>query len=325
MSVTLHRTIRPSQLLRGGLMPAMLTAEVILFSVLSSQFLTRGSISDLLVNAGDLALVAAGLTLVILLGGIDVSVGAMLGVLSWVAATLVNTGMHPLLVVVVTATGGILMGCLNGLIVVVAGVAPIIATLGMSAVYQTVLFLLWNSRDLFSGPVTPLLSGQPWAGVPMLMLPVLLVFALLYYTLRMRRFGRHIYAAGNDPVGARLLGVNTARVTFGAYAVLGLLVGFASLIYLGRVGVVQSNSGSELTLAAIAAVVVGGTSVLGGQGGVLRTLGGLLFIAVLEKGVVLVGVPALWSGVLVGVAVALAVSIDVITRRNLERQAGAHS
>jgi predicted ABC-type sugar transport system permease subunit len=88
---------------------------------------------------------------------------------------------------------------------------------------------------------------------------------------------------------------------------------------------VQSNSGSELTLAAIAAVVVGGTSVLGGQGGVLRTLGGLLFIAVLEKGVVLVGVPALWSGVLVGVAVALAVSIDVITRRNLERQAGAHS
>ncbi|RIJ71295.1 ABC transporter permease [Nakamurella silvestris] len=314
------RSISSATLLRSGLMPVLLVLELIVFGVLSKEFFTAGNLSDLVVNSGDLALIAAGMTLVIMLSGIDVSVGPMLGVLTWGVATMTGAGLSPWVVVLTTVAAGALLGAVNGTVIVVGGVAPIIATLGMAAVYQTVLFLLWGSRDLFTGPVVPLLSGQKALGVPLMVIPILLVFVVLAYVLKMRRFGRHIYAIGNDATGARLLGVSVGRVTFGAYVLLGALVGLASMIYVGRVGVVQSNSGSELTLAAIAAVVVGGTSILGGQGGVVRTLGGLLFIAVLQKGIVLVGVPALWSGVMVGAAVALAVSVDVITRRQVDRR-----
>lgn len=318
-----HGTNRIVRLLRNGLMPVLLIGELLVFSVLSDQFWTAGNITDLIVNSADLALLAAGMTLVILLGGIDVSVGPMMGVIAWVVATAMSSGVDSWLVVALALVCGVLMGAFNGSIVVFGGVAPIIATLGMSAVYQTVLFVLWNSRDRFGGPVLPLLSAQPVAGIPLLVFPILLIYAVLAYVLRMRRFGRHIYAVGNDSVGARLLGVPAGRVTFFTYLVLGALVSVAAMLYVGRVGVIQANSGADMSIAAVAAVVVGGTSILGGQGGVIRTLGGLLFIAVLQKGIVLAGVPSLWSGAMVGAAVALAVAVDVVTNRVITRKQGA--
>jgi ribose/xylose/arabinose/galactoside ABC-type transport system permease subunit len=116
--------------------------------------------------------------------------------------------------------------------------------------------------------------------------------------------------------------VKVFRTTFSAYIVVGVLVGAAALLYSSRVGVVQAYSGAELSLPAIAAVVIGGTSILGGEGGVLRTLGGLAFIAVLQNGVVLLGVPPLWNGAMVGAAIALAVTFDVLSRRMIDKRIG---
>jgi len=309
-----------SSALRHGLLPLLLAAEIVFFSLASPTFLTTNNLSNVVINSSDLAVIAAGLTLVVLLGGIDVSTGSMLGVIAWVVATLNQHGTAPVLVIGAAVLAGAVLGSLNGGLIALGGVSPIIATLGTSAVFSTLLFLLWNSTDVFAAPVSPLLGSGRMGGCPLVGMVVLAVFALLSYLSRQRAYGWHVYAIGNDREGARLLGVKTTRVVFVTYLLLGGCVGLSAVIYAGRVGVVQASSGSELTLSAVAAVVVGGTSILGGEGSVLKTLGGLLFVAVLQNGVVLIGVPPLWNGVLVGVAVALAVWLDIATRRGKGRR-----
>jgi ribose/xylose/arabinose/galactoside ABC-type transport system permease subunit len=318
------RTVALLGAARNLLLPVLLIGELVLFATTAPAFLSPANLSNVVVNAADLALIAGGLTLVILLAGIDVSVGPMLGVIAWLGASLHVGGLPALLVIVLTLLFGALLGGVNGGLVVLGRVPPIIATLGMAAVYKSVLFVLWDSTDVFTTPVVPALGpAARVGGFPVVGVMVIAAYLVLAYVLRQRVFGRRLYAIGNDPEGARLLGVPVRRTTFGAYVVVGALVGLAALVYAGRVGAVQANSGAELTLPAIAAVVVGGTSVLGGEGGVLRTLGGLLFIAVLQNGVVLLGVPPLWNGVMIGAAVALAVIFDVLTRRILDKRIGA--
>ncbi|NBE99714.1 ABC transporter permease [Nonomuraea sp. KC401] len=309
--------------LRNALLPILLAAEVIFFTVAAPGFLSAANLANVVINSADLALLAAGVTLVVLLAGIDVSVGPMLGVVAWVGATLFVAGMPPPLVVVIALLLGGALGAVNGALVVGGRISPIITTLGTAAIFKTVLFILWDSTDVFAGPVVPALGPARAGGLPLVGLVVLAVFGVLAYVLRHRVFGRRLFAIGNDAEGARLLGVPVGRTAFAAYVLVGVLVGLAALIYVGRVGVVQATAGNELTLPAIAAVVVGGTSILGGEGGVLRTLGGLAFIALLQNGVVLMGVPPLWNGVLVGAAVALAVAFDVLTRRTLDKRIGA--
>ena len=298
--------------LRTWLMPILLVAEIVLFTALSPRFLTADNLGNIAFNAADLALVAAGVTLVVLLGGIDVSTGFAVGVVAWVAAQLVGAGLPAPLVVLAAVAVGALLGAVNGLLVTLGRVPPIIATLGTAAIFQTLLFALWNSTDVFSGPVTTALSGQRVLGVPVVIGVVAVVYAMLHLLLTRRRFGRDVYAIGSNREAARLAGINTPATTFACFGLVGALVGLAACIYLGRVGVVQASSGNELTLLAIASVVVGGTSILGGEGGVGRTLGGLAFIVILQNGVVLAGVPPLWNDLLIGAAILVAVGVDVL-------------
>jgi len=296
---------------RRYLLPLLLVVEFVVFTALSPQFLTAQNLLNVVTNASDLALIAAGLTLVVILGGIDVSTGFAVGVLAWIVGTLLGGAVPPALVLAVAIGGGVAIGLINGALVARLSIPSIVATLGTSAILQTVLFLLWGSRDLFSPPVLPALSGQArLLGLPVLVLIVLAVYAVLQFVLSATRFGRSVFAVGSNRDAAVLAGIDVTRVRLICYAVLGGLVGVAACTYIGRVGVVQASSGNELTLLAIAAVVVGGTSILGGEGSLIRTLGGLLFITVLQNGVVLAGVPPLWNGLMVGLVILLAVSID---------------
>jgi len=316
-------TVRMLTNLRDALLPVLLIGEIIFFAFAAPSFFAPANISNIIVNSADLALLAAGMTLVILLAGIDLSVGPMLGVIAWLGATLHVAGTPPLLTIGITLVVGAGLGAVNGAIIVGGRVSPIIATLGMAAVYKTILFVLWGSRDVLTQPVIPALSPAAKVfGIPIVGIIVVVVYLLLAYVLRRRVFGRRLYAIGNDAEGARLLGVKVFRTTFAAYIVVGVLVGMGALLYSSRVGVVQAYSGAELSLPAIAAVVIGGTSILGGEGGVLRTLGGLAFIAVLQNGVVLLGVPPLWNGAMVGAAIALAVTFDVLSRRMIDNRIG---
>lgn len=307
-ALTLGRVVHIVQV---WLLPVLLVGELIIFTLLSPQFLTVGNLTNVVINAADVALIAAGLTLVILMGGIDVSTGFAVGMLTWVVASLMGTGVPPLLVLLAALLGGAVVGLLNGLLSARLAIPSIVATLGTAAIFQTALFALWNSRDLFSSPVLPFLSGAARVGdVPVLVVIILAVYLVLHLVLVQTKFGRSIYAIGSNVEAAKLSGLNVRGVRVAGSVILGLLIGLAAVTYLGRVGVVQASSGGELTLLAIAAVVVGGTSILGGEGSVLRTLGGVIFIVLLENGIVLAGVPSLWNGLIVGLVILVAVSIN---------------
>lgn len=306
---------------RQLVVPVLLGLELVVFAALSDSFLTSGNLANVILNSVDLALIAGGLTLVIILGGIDVSTGPALGVVAWTVGTLTVAGFPPALVIVLAIALGGLLGLINGAIVSLLNVTAIIATLGTAAVWQTTLFGLWGGTDLFAPPVSQYAAADRLLGVPTVAFLVVIVYAVLWYVSRYRAFGRHIYAVGNNAEAARLSGVSVQRVSLAAYVVVGALVGLAAVVYMARVGVVQASSGADLSLAAIAAVVVGGTSITGGRGSVIGTLFGVLFIAVLQNGVVLTGVPPLWNGVLVGLFVLVAVGIDVVSERLSARRA----
>lgn len=314
---------RPRRLgpVRQLVVPLLLALEVVVFATLSDSFLTSGNMANVVLNSVDLALIAGGLTLVIILGGIDVSTGPALGVVAWVVGTLTVANVPSLLVVVLAIALGGLMGLINGAIVSLLNVTAIIATLGTAAVWQTTLFGLWGGTDLFAPPVSTYAAADRLLGVPTVAFLVVIVYGVLWYVSRYRAFGRHVYAVGNDVEAARLSGLSVRRVTLAAYVLVGGLVGLAAVVYMARVGVVQASSGADLSLAAIAAVVVGGTSITGGRGDVIGTLFGVLFIAVLQNGVVLTGVPPLWNGVLVGLFILVAVGIDVVSERLSARRA----
>jgi ribose/xylose/arabinose/galactoside ABC-type transport system permease subunit len=306
-----ERLSQALRLVRRFLLPALLVIEFVTFTALSPQFLTAPNLLNIVTNASDLALIAAGLTLVILLGGIDVSTGFAVGLVAWLVGTMLTNQVPPVLVLIAAVAAGTAIGLLNGTLVAKLSIPSIVATLGTSAIFQTLLFALWNSSDVFSGPVFPFLSGQAKVlGVPILVIIVLAIYLVLNLVLTNTKLGRSIYAIGSNREAAVLSGINVSRVRIICYTILGALVGLAACTYLGRVGVVQASSGNELTLLAIAAVVVGGTSILGGEGSLIRTLGGLIFIVVLQNGVVLAGVPPLWNGLMVGFVILLAVSID---------------
>lgn len=312
---------RPRRRVQQFVVPVLLLVEVVVFTLLSDTFLTPGNLANVALNSVDLALIAAGLTLVVILGGIDVSTGPALGVVAWCVGTMSVAGL-PAVVVVAAAVGlGCLMGLLNGLLVSVLHVTAIIATLGTAAIWQTTLFALWGGTDLFAPPVSSYAAAERVLGVPASAFLALAAFVVLWYVSRYRAFGRHVFAVGNDVEGARLSGVDVRRVQTGAFVLLGGMVGLAAVIYMARIGVVQASSGADLSLAAIAAVVVGGTSITGGRGSVIGTLVGVVFIAVLQNGVVLIGVPPLWNGVLVGTFILVAVAVDV-TGERLSARAG---
>lgn len=299
------------RIVQTWLLPVLLIVEFVVFTALSPHFLTAPNLVNVGVNAADLALIAAGLTVVILMGGIDVSTGFAVGLLSWVVASLLAAGQPPIVVLIAALAGGTLIGLLNGVLTARLAIPSIVATLGTSALFQTGLFSLWNSKDIFSLPVFPFLSATArFGGVPLLLILVLAVYIVLHAVLSRTTFGRSVYAVGSNLEAAKLSGINVRRVRIVGSVILGLLLGLAACTYLGRVGVVQASSGGELTILAIASVVVGGTSILGGEGSVLRTLGGVVFINVLSNGIVLAGVPSIWNGLIVGFVILIAVSIN---------------
>lgn len=291
---------------------------VVVLAVTLPSFLSPSNLQNIAVRATPLAIVAGAMTLIIITGNIDVSVGSMIGVVAWVVATLtISDTVGTLGAITVTLTVGAAMGTLNGLIVGKGKVLAIIGTLGMLFVWRSVLYGLWDRSDVFASPVTPLINER-FVGIPVGVLVVAGIYALLWYVLRAQPYGRRVFAVGNDPEAARLAGINVDRVIIGTYALLGVLVGLASLFYVARTGVVQAFTGEWFELGVIASVLIGGTRITGGRGSVIGTLGGVAFVAVLENAVVLAGIPSLWSDFTLGAMILIAVSADALLSRRTE-------
>jgi ribose transport system permease protein len=298
----------------------VLVAMVIALASTQELFLTYANLNNIARGLAISLLLAVGATLLLTTGMIDLSIGSMLALCTMVTAGCFTIGLPAWLSVLATVLAGGLLGCVNGLLVAKAGLSFFVVTLGTMAVYRSAAQLPTTgiSVQLSDEPGFSLLTRLGDGEVGRVSVPVVIsVLALLLMVLVMRRtnFGRQVYAVGGNENAARLAGISVDRVRIAVFAVNGLLVGLAAVIFVGRI---QSGSpliGVGIELEVIAAVLLGGTSFLGGQSSLAGTTLGVLFIAVLQNGLNLVGVQSLWRGVVTGVVLILAVWVDRLRRR----------
>ena len=318
--------------LRAAIALVVLT---IIFAVVSPEFLTAGNLSILVKHVAINAILAIGMTFVILSGGIDLSVGAIVGLCGIVAGALLSQGLvlerfgivvypHTWLVVAVALAVGMMVGAVNGLLVARLRVAPFIATLGALYVARGAAMLtsggatfpnLAGSPDL-GNTGFPLLGTANPLGVPLAVWLMAVLALAALFTAGYTPFGRQVYAVGGNERAALLAGVRVARVKLFVYVISGFCSALVGLVIAAQLGAAHPATGGTFELNAIAAVVLGGTSLMGGRGTIAGTLIGAFVIGVLADGLVLLGVSEFWQMVVKGLVIVLAVVLDQFQRRS---------
>jgi ribose transport system permease protein/AI-2 transport system permease protein len=290
------------------------------FTFTSPYFLTPINLIQTLRASLELAIVSAGMTLVIIMGGIDVSVGGILAVTAIVIGKSYQAGLSSFLVAPIGLATGTLLGTWNGFLTTKLKVPPIIATLGSMYIFSAIMFIViggaWISG--LPGTLSPLVNGTV-LHIPASALVILVVYAGCWILLRKVPFGRHLYALGCNETSAKLVGINVDRTKIATYALLGFLAGLAALLYVARLRNVEINIGTTVALEAIAATILGGTSIRGGVGSLLGTLLGVIFIRIIQNGLVLIGVSSLWETVIIGSLLIVVLTADAIRNRNKPR------
>ncbi|HEY7059727.1 MAG TPA: ABC transporter permease [Vicinamibacterales bacterium] len=307
----------------------------LVFSVLSPEFLTTGNLSILVKHVAINAILSIGMTFVILSGGIDLSVGSIVGFSGMVAGFLLSRGLvlapldivvypHAWFVVVLALLAGMTIGAINGWVVSRLGVAPFIATLGSMYVARGAALLVSDGATFpnLAGEAGLGNTGFPWIGaasiaglpVPVSLMAVLAGGAI--FLAARTPFGRHVYAVGGNERAATLSGVRVAQVRLRVYVMSGFCAALVGLIIAAQLGAAHPATGNTFELNAIAAVVLGGTSLMGGRGTVGGTLIGAFVIGVLADGLVLLGVSEFWQMVVKGLVIVLAVILDQVQKRS---------
>jgi len=301
-----------------GPLAALLLATIV-FATQSDKFLTGGNFSLILQQVMVVGTLAIGQTLIILTGGIDLSNG-MIMALSSVLMTgfAVRSGMDPILAIFAGIAIGVVFGLLNGWLVTAIRLPPFIVTLGMLNIVFA-LVRIYSTSTITNLPSAQLYFGNTFSigGTEITYGSVLMLFlyGLVWFVLRSTPAGRAVYAVGDNPEAARLAGINTNRVILGVYAVAALCYAIAGLLLVSRTGVGDPQAGQTGNLDSITAVVLGGTSLLGGRGHIFGTLIGALIVGVFRNGLQLMGVESNYQVLITGVLVILAVSVDYLSHR----------
>jgi ribose transport system permease protein len=310
-------TLVPGRLAEYSAMVAVWVGLLLLFGALSDTFLSAATFASLANRIPALAIVAAGMTLVIISGGIDLSVGSVLGLCGAVLGTLLVDWHQPMWVAACGALAtGLLAGAVNGLVTVWFAVPSFIVTLGMLEIARGLAYLTTQSQTRYIGSAVEALSA-PIAGLAVSWASVIAVAIIAGTQVVLSRtvFGRYLVAIGTNEPAVRLAGINPRPTRIAVFAALGAMTGLAAVFYTSRLGSADPNAGAGLELSAIAAVVIGGTSLAGGRGSVVNTFLGVLVIATLEAGLAQVGASDPFKRVITGAVIVLAVIVDAWRHR----------
>jgi fructose transport system permease protein len=297
-----------------------LIAACLFFATQSDRFLTGENLSLVLQQAVVVGVIAIGQTLVILTAGIDLSCGMVMALGGIIMSRFaVDLGLTAPIAMAAGIGVPVLFGLANGLLVTTVKLPPFIVTLGTMNIAFAITQLYSHSQTVTDVPplMTALgdtfsLAGTKVAWGTLLMLAL---YGLTWFVLSETAAGRHVYAVGNNPEAARLVGIPTRKVLLGVYALAGVFYGFASLLSVGRTGVGDPNAGQSENLDAITAVVLGGTSLFGGRGIVIGSLIGTLVVGVFRNGLTLMGVSSIYQVLVTGMLVILAVTADQLSRQ----------
>jgi rhamnose transport system permease protein len=300
---------------------AVLALLALFFSAIADNFAAIANVNTIALNGSILVVVACAEAIVVITRNYDLSVGSVVALASYVGLDVVR--LHPeagpILVLVPVAIGG-LTGAVNGLLVAYGRVPSVVATLGTMSIFRGLAYLYANGQQINGKDLPPWVAGTASShlfGLSMLVLTALAVVIVVGLALRYLRVGRQIYAIGSNPAAAAFYGLRAPRVVFQAYVLCGLLTGLAAFLFGARAGYIVPYLAQGLELTALAAVVLGGVSVLGGSGTVAGAAVGALTLATIDNGLVLLGASDFTRQFIQGAAIVVAVIVDAIIQRRV--------
>lgn len=316
MSMSIRTRIK--DLLVSNAMALSMVVVLIYFTVANRQFATAGNLETVLIAAAPFALIALGQTLVILTGGIDLSVGSVIALSAMSGAIVAKANPSNVwLGVAVAVIVGLAAGGVNGALVSLLKVPPFVATLAMLTTASGLAYVVGNGAPINGIPAEfGSLANTKLLGVQLPVWIMIALMVILAFVMRRTTYGTRVYAVGGNTHAAQLAGISVGRVQFSVYAVSGALAGLAGALLSSRVISAAPTLGAGYELDAIAAVVIGGASLMGGRGTIRGTVVGLLLIQTLNNGLDLLLVPSYWQSVIKGALIAIAVAVDVFVSRS---------
>ncbi len=290
---------------------------IALMALIAPNFVSLSNAFNIMRATSITAILAAGVTVVILTAGIDLSVGSVLAVCGVSSVVLWNAGLPAVLCVLIPILLGALIGLVHGTLVAYLSLAAFIVTLAGLTAWRGTAYALTGGRPLIAeGDLGfSMLGSGNFIAVPVPIWLMLATYAVLWFMLERTTWGRHVYAVGGNPEAALMAGIKVRRVLTSVYVISGLAAGLAGAMFAARVESGQPNSGQGYELEAIAAVVLGGTSLAGGRGRILGTLVGALIMGVLSNGMILMNTPFFTQLIVQGVVIVVAVAIDSLKNR----------
>ena len=308
-------------LFKNGLKTEMLLVGIlvilfIFFSVTSPVFLKTDTLMKLLKQASIYGIIAIGMVFVITSSGIDISVGSVVGLSGIIVSMCMLSGMGVMVSILIAILASVLVGLFNGVLVFDANVPPFIATMASMTIVRNIILLITGAKTISGLPkgFTAIAAGSVF-GVPNLFLAWLAIILMSFFISKKTVFGRNIYSYGSNKEAARLSGINTRVTVYGVYVFCAVVCGIAGILLTSRLGNGVPTSGDGYELDAIAAAVVGGASLDGGEGSVIGTVLGAMIMAMLRQGGTLLGINSFIMEIIIGSLIALAVVIDKIRRR----------
>jgi ribose transport system permease protein len=296
----------------------------VFFSLASPAFLTTENLFNILRQVAIVGIVAVGMTFVMLTGGIDLSVGSIIGVAGVLAAQLMLSGVSPVLASVITLAACSALGLINSYFINSVKIPPLITTLGTMTAIRGVAFLLTGGLPVFGYSANFKVIGQGYIWIiPIPVIIMAVVFAIGYIFLTKTRYGRYIYGVGGNEEASRLSGVSVKKVKYLVYTACGFLSGLAGIVLLSRVNSGQPKAGTSYEMDIITAVVLGGVSIFGGEGKLSLVVIGVLIMGVLSNGMILLNIDEYVQWVVKGMVLLLAVGFDrfVLSKKSVTVEA----
>ncbi len=286
---------------------------VVIFSLLSSNFLTAGNMINLFRQIAINGLIAIGMTMVITTGGIDLSVGSILGLTAMVSAYLMVNGTPAIIAVIICLALGALLGFLNGFIIAQYKLQAFIVTLATMTTFRGLTYVISDGKpisNISDSAVFTFIGKGDIFGIPIPIFIFFIAFAIAYIIMNKTVFGRNVYATGGNEMAAKLSGIDVKWTHIKVYVISGLLAAVAGLILISRLNSAQPTLGDGYELDAVAAVVIGGTSLAGGRGRISGTLIGILILGVISNGLNIIGVSSFYQEIVKGLIILIAVFLD---------------
>lgn len=288
-----------------------LVALVIVFTILSPRFFNYYNLTNVLRQTSLNAVIAVGMTYVILTGGIDLSVGSILAFSSAITCGLLKSNMPLAISIIIGLAVGTLLGMFNGFVTIKWNIPPFIATFAMMTIARGLTVVYTNGQPITGLNEAFSFIGNGYIGpIPVPIIITILIFIIAYYFLKNNKIGRYVYATGGNMQAAKLAGINTNKIILFVYSLSGLLASISGLILASRLNSASPTAGNGYELDAIAAVVLGGTSLAGGEGSLIGTLIGAIIIGVLNNGLDLLNVSPFYQSIAKGIVILLAIAID---------------